>query len=211
MGDFWEDSAAAFAAIMATELGDSTFMIAAIMAASESHLAVFLGNMLAMLVMTGIAVLLGKSAFSLLDEQWMLLLGFLCFASFALGCFYAANRCKKDDASSSDDDLQETLIRTQNTSFARTLWKALAATMVAEWGDRSQLSTVTLAGQRESYAVVAGTLAGLTVMTALSVICGGWLASCLEKKSVLVCSGLLFLAFAVESLFNLKANLLSHA
>jgi len=207
MESFWEDCTAAFAATVATELGDNTFVIAAIMAASESRLAVFLGNMLAMLVMTGISVLLGKSAFSLFEVHWVLLLGFLSFGAFALWSFYAANRCTNAEGSSSDEELHEALLHS-DSSFGKTLWKSLAATMVAEWGDRSQLSTMALAGQREAYAVVIGTLVGLAAMTALSVVCGRWLASCVEKKSVLVGSGLLFLVFAAESLFTLRERLL---
>lgn len=208
MESFWEDFAAAFTALMVTELGDSTFVLAAVMAASESRTAVFLGNMTAMVIMTGISVLLGKSIFSLLNAQWVFLCGYICFCAFAFWSFYSAHKSNDNDQSSSDEELQEALLRSPRRSFLSTLWRSLGVTMLAEWGDRSQLSTMTVAGQRETVAVVAGSLAGLAVMTALSVLGGRWVAGCLDKKSILVASGVLFLAFAIDTLITLKTLVL---
>ena len=204
--EFWRGFANAFVMLIVTEFGDATFVLAAIMAASASRTAIFAGNMLAMTLMTCISVGIGKTVFLYLPVEWVQLLSAGLFLGFSMWSFWLSRNMKEgDDDSSSDEELRESLIHTPaTTSFFRALWQSLVVTIAAEWGDRSQLGTAGLAGTVETFPLILGCLAGLAVMTALSVVVGGALVNCVDKRTILVASGLLFLSFSIHALFEVR-------
>ncbi|KAJ3020290.1 hypothetical protein HKX48_001061 [Thoreauomyces humboldtii] len=68
-------------------------------------------------------------------------------------------------------------------------------TFLAEWGDRSQIATIALAGAEDFWWVSVGSMAGHAICSAVAVIGGRMVASRISVKTITVVGGFLFLAF----------------
>ncbi|OXB54680.1 hypothetical protein ASZ78_001707 [Callipepla squamata] len=91
--------------------------------------------------------------------------------------------------------------------------QAFTLTFLAEWGDRSQLTTIVLAAREDPYGVAVGGTVGHCLCTGLAVIGGRMIAQKISVRTVtnsfLVCfsflvtiiGGIVFLAFAFSALF----------
>jgi len=73
-------------------------------------------------------------------------------------------------------------------------------TFVAEWGDRSQISTIVLGAQKNPYAVALGGVLGHAVCTGGAVLGGRLLAQQISVRTVTLLGGVTFLFFAALSL-----------
>ena len=73
-------------------------------------------------------------------------------------------------------------------------------TFAAEWGDRSQISTVAMGAAIDCFGVVAGAVFGHALCTGLAVVGGRWLSERMTERTVVAFSGALFLAFGVKAL-----------
>lgn len=74
-------------------------------------------------------------------------------------------------------------------------------TFVAEWGDRSQIATIAMGAAKDPLGVCVGGLIGHALCTGLAVLGGKLLATRISERAVLIVGGVLFLAFAVHSLW----------
>lgn len=75
-------------------------------------------------------------------------------------------------------------------------------TFVAEWGDRSQIATIAMGAAKDPLGVCVGGLLGHALCTGLAVLGGKLLATRISERAVLVVGGVLFLVFAVHSLWS---------
>ncbi|KAI8816981.1 uncharacterized protein EV422DRAFT_267793 [Fimicolochytrium jonesii] len=81
---------------------------------------------------------------------------------------------------------------------AHPVWiKAFVLTFLAEWGDRSQIATVALAGAEDFWWVTIGTLVGHAVCSTIAVVGGRMLAARISVKTITMAGGILFLIFGV--------------
>merc|ERR1711915_618905 len=76
-----------------------------------------------------------------------------------------------------------------------------AMTFLAEWGDRSQLATIVLAGINDVAGVCVGGVLGHFICTGLAVICGALIAKKISVRMVTLIGALVFIGFAIASLF----------
>merc|ERR1712060_593246 len=74
-------------------------------------------------------------------------------------------------------------------------------TFLAEWGDRSQLATIVMAGINDVSGVCVGGVLGHFICTGLAVVCGALIAKKVSVRVVTVVGALVFIGFAVASLF----------
>jgi len=74
-------------------------------------------------------------------------------------------------------------------------------TFLAEWGDRSQLATIVMAGINDVSGVCIGGVLGHFICTGLAVICGALIAKKVSVRMVTLVGALVFIGFAVASLF----------
>ena len=75
-------------------------------------------------------------------------------------------------------------------------------TFIAEWGDRSQLATIVLAGLNDVWGVVMGGCLGHTVCTGGAVLVGLIIARFLSARVITMIGALVFLGFAIASVFT---------
>ncbi|KAL7010065.1 GCR1-dependent translation factor 1 [Cystobasidiomycetes sp. EMM_F5] len=82
------------------------------------------------------------------------------------------------------------------------LLQTFIMTFLAEWGDRSQISTIALAAAHNVYIVTIGTIAGHFVCTTAAVLGGRFLATKISVKNVTLAGSILFLIFGVAYVYE---------
>lgn len=92
-------------------------------------------------------------------------------------------------------------VKPKSTWFlvVRILVQAFTMTFVAEWGDRSQLSTIVLAARDNAYGVIVGGILGHALCTGLAVVGGRMIAQRISVRTVTIVGGVVFLLFAFSA------------
>merc|ERR1719199_1588131 len=104
----------------------------------------------------------------------------------------------KDSASKA----QKGIIRRAFSKFCTPIFlEALMLTFLAEWGDRSQIATITLASHENPLGVIVGACIGHTICTSLAVYGGEWLGKRISQRVVAFGGGFLFMLFALINFF----------
>ena len=79
--------------------------------------------------------------------------------------------------------------------------QAFIMTFLAEWGDRSQITTIVLAASENLLGVIVGGTIGHGLCTGLAVIGGRFIAQRISPKTVTLVGGVVFLLFALSAFF----------
>jgi len=134
-----------------SELGDKTFFIGMILAMRHPRRLVFLGTTFALVMMTILSVLLGQITV-IFPEHYVQGFVVALFFGFGLKLLYDASRMATQKGGSSQHEQEEALSAVnqresgiQSWSTRAVLIEAFSLTFLAEWGDRTQLATITLA------------------------------------------------------------------
>ncbi|KAF4720650.1 hypothetical protein FOZ62_016822, partial [Perkinsus olseni] len=80
------------------------------------------------------------------------------------------------------------------------LLQSFVMSFLAEWGDRSQISTIALASSKNPFGVMVGGILGHCICSGIAVVGGRLLASRISERQVAIAGGVLFLVFALSSL-----------
>lgn len=72
----------------------------------------------------------------------------------------------------------------------------------AEWGDRSQIATITMATNLNAYGVTVGAVIGHALCTGTAVVGGQLLALKISQRTVAFSGATLFLLFAINNLIT---------
>uniref|UniRef100_A0A1B6C6F9 GDT1 family protein n=1 Tax=Clastoptera arizonana TaxID=38151 RepID=A0A1B6C6F9_9HEMI len=86
-------------------------------------------------------------------------------------------------------------------AVSRIFIQAFTLTFLAEWGDRSQLTTIILAAREDIYGVMLGGIIGHSICTGIAVLGGRFVAQRISVRTVTIIGGVVFLIFAVSALF----------
>lgn len=94
-----------------------------------------------------------------------------------------------------------TRFRENLVTFASLVFvKTFTMTFVAEWGDRSQITTVILAAKEDPLSVSTGALVGHGICSLIAVVAGRLVAFCISARTVTIVGGILFIGFAIFAL-----------
>lgn len=74
--------------------------------------------------------------------------------------------------------------------------EAFLLTFIAEWGDRSQIATITLAAHDDPIGVTVGAVVGHSLCTGAACLGGDLLARRISQRTMATIGGLLFFVFA---------------
>jgi len=80
-------------------------------------------------------------------------------------------------------------------------WSAFTLTFLAEWGDRSQFTTIALSAKFNAFVVFIGGIMGHFICTGLAVLGGKFIENKIEEKWVNLSGGILFVLFGCHSFF----------
>lgn len=202
---------ASLSMILVSEIGDETFIIAALMAMRHPKSIVLSGALSALFVMTVLSTALGRIVPNLISRKHTNSAATVLYAFFGLRLLYIA--WKSDAKTSHKKEMEEVEEKLENgagkTTFRRFFTRfctpifleSFILTFLAEWGDRSQIATIALATHKNALGVAVGATLGHTICTSVAVIGGSMLASKISQKTVATVGGLLFLCFSLSSYF----------
>ncbi|RMC14094.1 hypothetical protein DUI87_09182 [Hirundo rustica rustica] len=204
---------AAISVIIVSELGDKTFFIAAIMAMRYNRLTVLAGAMLALGLMTCLSVLFGYAT-TVIPRVYTYYVSTALFAIFGIRMLREGLKMSPDEGQEELEEVQaeikkkdEELQRTKllngpgdvesgpGTTIPQKKWlhfispifvQAFTLTFLAEWGDRSQLTTIVLAAREDPYGVAVGGTVGHCLCTGLAVIGGRMIAQKISVRTGLL-------------------------
>lgn len=163
-----------FGAIFVVELPDKTFIATLVMSTKMRPLLVWVGVGLAFLVQTGVAVGLGKAA-SFLPDTAVHVAAAVMFTIGALVLFREARSAHRAAGSEYEADLESAYAaRADSTAHGfRVVATSFVVLFAAEWGDLSQLLTISLAARYDDPAsVFLGAWGALLVVSGLAVLVG---------------------------------------
>jgi putative Ca2+/H+ antiporter (TMEM165/GDT1 family) len=191
--------------ITISELGDKTFFIGVILAMRYSQRIVFTGVIAALAAMTVLSVMLGQVV-SLLPEKYIHFGEIALFLGFGLKLIYDASQmpataecvaAKEASVTVANSDSTGTISLSSNFAI---LTQAFIMTFLAEWGDRTQISTIALAASYPPVGVTIGAILGHSICTAIAVIGGRLIAGKISERVVTAIGGILFLIFGVVAI-----------
>ncbi|KAM3360467.1 GDT1-like protein 3 [Capsicum chinense] len=203
---------ASLSMILVSEIGDETFIIAALMAMRHPKSIVLSGALSALFVMTILSTGLGRIVPNLISRKHTNSAATVLYLFFGLRLLYIAWRSSDSKASQKKEieEVEEKLEAGQGKAafrrfFSRFLTpiflEAFILTFLAEWGDRSQIATIALATHKNAIGVAVGATVGHTICTSVAVVGGSILASKISQRTVATIGGLLFLGFSLSSYF----------
>jgi putative Ca2+/H+ antiporter (TMEM165/GDT1 family) len=164
-------AAVAFGMIFLVELPDKTFIAALVLSTRFRPLAVWVGVGLAFAVQTGVAVTAGALA-TLLPDTLIQTVALLIFLAGAVVLVRTA-----PGADASEKEQEEEYAAKAGVDGTRSFTKAAVASFVilfaAEWGDLSQLLTISLVTKYQDHlSVFLGAWAALLTVSGLAVLAG---------------------------------------
>ncbi|KAG8089801.1 hypothetical protein GUJ93_ZPchr0011g28513 [Zizania palustris] len=202
---------ASLSMILVSEIGDETFIIAALMAMRHPKSIVLSGALSALYVMTVLSTGLGRIVPNLISRKHTNSAATVLYLFFGLRLLYIAWKSDPKGSQKKEmEEVEEKLESGQGKSTFRRFFarfctpiflEAFILTFLAEWGDRSQIATIALATHKNAIGVAVGASLGHTVCTSLAVIGGSMLASKISQRTVATIGGVLFLGFSVSSYF----------
>jgi putative Ca2+/H+ antiporter (TMEM165/GDT1 family) len=161
--------AATFGAIFVVELPDKTFIAALVLSTRYPPLAVWLGVGVAFGVQTLVAVTIGALATLLPD----LVVRSVAAAIFLLGAFVLLRTAPGADAAEKEQEEEYEAQATEARSFVRASVASFLVLFAAEWGDLSQLLTISFVTRFHDHVnVFIGAWGALLVVSGLAVIAG---------------------------------------
>ena len=162
-----------FAAIFVVELPDKTFIATLVLSTKFRPLFVWIGVGLAFLVQTLIAVVLGKAA-SFLPETVVHVAAALMFL---IGAVVLLREARSADAAEADEE-EDFAAKAGEAQGLKVILTSFLVLFAAEWGDLSQLLTLSLVAKYDDpVSVFIGAWGALLAVSGLAVIVGRVLLS----------------------------------
>jgi Ca2+/H+ antiporter, TMEM165/GDT1 family len=158
-----------FGAIFVVELPDKTFLATLVLATKYRPFLVWIGVSAAFAVQTTVAVLLGSAA-SLLPE---VLVHVVALVMFVIGAIVLLREGLSHHRASLAEGEEEYAVDAKPATGFRAVLASFLILFAAEWGDLSQLLTISLVARYDAPgSVFIGALGALLVVSALAVIAG---------------------------------------
>jgi putative Ca2+/H+ antiporter (TMEM165/GDT1 family) len=161
--------ATTFAAIFIVELPDKTFIAALVLSTRYKPLAVWIGVGLAFGVQTLVAVTVGALATLLPD----VLVTSVALGIFLVGAVVLFRTAPGADAAEKEQEEEYAAKSVEDRSFVKAAVAAFLVLFAAEWGDLSQLLTISFVGRFHDHVnVFIGAWSALLVVSGLAVVAG---------------------------------------
>lgn len=154
-----------FGAIFVVELPDKTFLATLVLSTRYRPILVWIGVGAAFAVQTTVAVLLGHAASFLPDDA----VKTVALVLFVAGAVILVREGRSHQQSSGDEFVENA----KDVTGFRAVLASFVVLFAAEWGDLSQLLTISLVARYEAPgSVFIGALGALLVVSGLAVVAG---------------------------------------
>ena len=162
-------AAATFAAIFVVELPDKTFIAALVLSTRYPPFAVWLGVGIAFGVQTLVAVTVGALA-TLLPDQ---VLQTAALVIFLVGAVVLYRTAPGADAAESEAEQEYAARAAEPKTFLKAAGASFLVLFAAEWGDLSQLLTITMVTRYQDHvSVFLGAWTALLAVSGLAIVAG---------------------------------------
>ena len=187
--------------ITLSELGDKTFFIAAILAMRHPRRWVFVGVSAALFAMTVLSMLMGQVV-AVFPQHYVEGVAAALFIGFGFKLLWDAWQMSGNQGLADEQaDAQKTVEQREQGivawSVRAVVVEAFTLTFIGEWGDRTQVATITLAAANHPLGVVIGATLGHAICAAIAVICGRLLVGRISERLLVGLGGVLFIVFGV--------------
>lgn len=194
--------------VTTAELGDKTFFVALILAMRHacSRRLIFFGVLAGLGLMTAISVVAGNFL-SLIPKVYVHYCEIALFVFFGVKLLYDASRMSAR-ADETEQQEAEAFVNQAESNLPKKQTKlmvfreAFVLTFLAEWGDRTQITTIALAAAYNPVGVIAGSILGHAICTAIAVLGGRLMAKRISERTITALGGLLYLLFASLTWFE---------
>lgn len=192
--------------ITISELGDKTFFIAVILSMRHPRHLVLAGVLAALATMTIVSVVIGQ-AVAFLPKVYTHYAAVGLFLLFGLKLLYDASQMTGLATDEVVEEAKEAVQVSEKNLRGRTngfaiLLESFILTFLAEWGDRTQIATVTLAAANHPVGVTLGAIVGHSICAVIAVMGGCLIAGKISERIVTAIGGGLFLIFAAVTLLE---------
>ena len=195
-------AAVTFGTIFLVELPDKTFIAALVLSTRYRPLAVWIGVGLAFGVQTGVAVTAGALANLLPDT----LMQTIALGIFLLGAVVLFRTAPGADAEEIEQEKEYAAKATEPKNFLKAVVASFLVLFAAEWGDLSQLLTISLVARYDdNLSVFFGAWGALLAVSGLAVIAGRILLRYLRLSVLHYVGATVCLGLAAFTLFEILA------
>lgn len=177
------DFALAFGLIFLAELGDKTQLVVLVMAARFRALVVLAAVLTATLLINGFSVVVGGAASRLLPPALVKVLAGLAFLAFGLWTLKGGE--EEDEAGPRPRRFRSPFLIIGLTFF------------LAEFGDKTMLSTAALAATQTLLPVWLGATSAMVLASALAILVGHFLGKKLPERPLQLGAAFIFLLFGL--------------
>jgi putative Ca2+/H+ antiporter (TMEM165/GDT1 family) len=191
-----------FGAIFVVELPDKTFIAALVLSTRYKPLAVWVGVGTAFLVQTLIAVTIGKAVTLLPDT----IVKSVAAAIFVIGAVLLFREAPKADAEEAETEEEYAAKATEARTGFRAVLASFLVLFAAEWGDLSQLLTISLVGRfHQPASVFVGAWVALLVVSGLACVMGRVLLRYVKLSVIHYVGAAVCLVLAAVTVYELLA------
>ncbi len=174
-----------FSLIAIAEFGDKTQLTVIALSAGYDRVKVFAGVILAFTLVTGLGVLVGETLIRLVNPAWIKIGAGLLFVGFGIWMLYSREKGDEDE----------------NPSVSNPLLSSFSMITLAEMGDKTQLTAITLVAKYGSpYLVFAGAVLALAIISLLGIFIGKKLREVVPLSKIKLGAGALFIIFGISFL-----------
>jgi putative Ca2+/H+ antiporter (TMEM165/GDT1 family) len=178
----------AFATVFVAELGDKTQLLTLALATRIRPWPLLAGLTVAIAILCGLAVVVGAILGVSIPSKPVTIAAGVLFLLFGLWTL----RSPRSDA----DAAEEEAVAAQATRSERSqVVAAMGAFFFAELGDKTQLTTLTLATQRNPFGVWLGATLGMLAANVAALVVGRVLGTRLPERPIRLAAAALFLVF----------------
>jgi len=171
-----------FSLIAIAELGDKTQLTVIALSAGHNRVKVFIGVILAFILVTGLGILLGETLFQYVPAALIKIIAGLAFIIFGVWILSSREKCDANE----------------NLPSGNPLISTFSMIALAEMGDKTQLSAITLAAKYDSpYLVFAGAVLALASISLLGIFLGKKLCEVVPLPRINLGAGVLFILFGI--------------
>ena len=194
--------AATFGTIAVVELPDKTFVATLVLSTRYRPLAVWLGVGVAFGIQTLIAVVAGRVVAELPTTPVQV----AAAAMFLLGAALLLRSARSADEAEREQEAEYEESVGGSRGFIGAAWLSLIVILAAEWGDLSQLLTISLVQRFDAWPVFVGAWAALLTVSGLAALGGRVLLRHLRLATVHYVGATVCLTLAALTVYEILAG-----
>lgn len=174
-----------FGIIALAEFGAKTQLTVIALSAGYDRVKVFTGVILAFTLVTALGVLVGNTLFKFVSPELIRIFAGLLFVAFGAWTLISKESCEKNET-------------TATTLTGNPRVSTFGMIALAEMGDKTQLSAITLVAKYDSpYLVFAGAVLALGFISLLGILAGKKLCEIVPLSKIRLGTGALFILFGI--------------